>query len=131
MKTTLLTLAAFVAACGGGGGYAKPAQPAPQPQASQSQGGAKAQDTTGNKTTVKVQNQSIDDLDVYVLGSGTRVRLGMVRGNSTEVLTIPDDIVRISPQVRFLLHAIGGTNERTETVGVTPGDQVEMTIPPS
>src|ERR1700747_1766457 len=67
-------------------------------------------------TTVKVQNQSIDDMDIYVLGAGTRLRLGMVRGNSTEVLTIPDDIVRLSPQIRFLLHPIGGMNERTETI---------------
>ena len=82
-------------------------------------------------TTVKVENQSIDDMDIYVLGAGTRLRLGMVRGNSTEVLTIPDDIVRISPQVRFLLHPIGGMNERTETISVMPGDQIQMTIPPS
>lgn len=82
-------------------------------------------------TTVRVENQSIDDMDIYVLGAGTRVRLGMVRGNSTEVLTIPDDVVRISPQVRFLLHPIGGRNERTETITVMPGDQIQMTIPPS
>lgn len=82
-------------------------------------------------TTVKVENQSIEDMDIYVLGAGTRVRLGMVRGNSTEVLTIPDDVVRISPQVRFLLHPIGGRNERTETISVMPGDQIQMTIPPS
>jgi len=126
MKGSLVSIAVLLAACSGG--YAnKPARPAPQ-----SEGGTKA--TTQSQTvttTVKVQNESIDDLDVYVLGSGTRTRLGTVRGNSTDVLTIPDDIVRLSPQVRFLLHPIGGQNERTETITVTPGDQIEMTIPPS
>lgn len=130
MKGTLVCLAVAIAACSGG--YAnKPAQPGPQAQDT-SQGGANAATQSQTQTTtVKVENQSIEDLDVYVLGSGTRVRLGTVRGNSTDVLTIPDDIVRISPQVRFLLHPIGGQNERTETITVTPGDQVEMTIPPS
>ncbi|HLZ46209.1 MAG TPA: hypothetical protein VKQ05_11085 [Gemmatimonadales bacterium] len=126
MKGSLVSIAVLLAACSGG--YAnKPARPAPQ-----SEGGTKA--TTQSQTvttTVKVQNESIDDLDVYVLGSGTRTRLGTVRGNSTDVLTIPDDIVRLSPQVRFLLHPIGGQNERTEMITVTPGDQIEMTIPPS
>jgi hypothetical protein len=130
MKVSLVTLATVIAACSGGGYANKPASPEPQAQGTASAGGAKST-AAAQKTTVKVDNQSTDDMDVYVLSDAGRVRLGMVRGNSTEVLTIPDDIVKLSPQVRFLLHPIVGQNERTETIGVTPGDQVQMTIPPS
>ncbi|HWC72619.1 MAG TPA: hypothetical protein VG454_01685, partial [Gemmatimonadales bacterium] len=80
--------------------------------------------------TVKVDNQNIQDMDLYVISETSRWRLGMVRAMSTQVFTIPDDIVRISSQVRFALHPLGGNTERTETITVMPGDQVELTIPP-
>jgi len=82
-------------------------------------------------TTLKVWNQNFLDTDVFVLRAGQRIRLGMVAGLSTQVFTIPADIVRSSPQLRFELHAIGGRgNPRTETISVQPGDEVELTIPP-
>jgi len=83
------------------------------------------------KTTLKVQNQNFLDMDVFVLQNGQRIRLGMVTGLSTQVFTLPDDIVRSSPQLRFELHPIGGRgNPRTETITVQPGDEVGLIIPP-
>lgn len=114
MKARLLALALLTAACGPRGG-ARSEEPEPHA-----------------RTSVKVENQGFQDFDVYVLSDAGRVRLGMVRGFSTEEFTVPDDIVRISPQVRFELHPIGGrANPRTETITVLPGDQVELVIPPS
>ena len=82
-------------------------------------------------TTLKVQNQNFLDMVVYVLRDAQRIRLGTVTGLSTQVLTLPDYIVRGSPQLRFEVHPIGGgDNPRTETISVQPGDQVELTIPP-
>ncbi len=82
-------------------------------------------------TTLKVQNQNFLDMVVYVLLDAQRIRLGTVTGLSTQVLTLPDYIVRGSPQLRFEVHPIGGRdNPRTETISVQPGDQVELTIPP-
>jgi len=84
------------------------------------------------ETTLKVRNQNFLDMDVFVLRDGQRVRLGMVAGLSSQVFTLPADIVRSSPQLRFELHPIGGRgNPRTETISVQPGDQLELTIPPS
>lgn len=114
MNNRLLALALLAAGCGHAGKAAAPSPPAPRAA-----------------TTVKVDNQNFLDMDIYVLSDGARFRLGMVRGLSTEVFTIPDDIVRISPQVRFELHPIGGrANPRTETITVMPGDHLELTIPP-
>ena len=82
-------------------------------------------------TTVKVENQNFLDMDVYIWREGQRIRLGMIGGHSTQVFTIPDDIVRSSPQIRFELHPIGGrANPRSESITVLPGDQVVLTIPP-
>lgn len=113
MNYRLLALGLLVAGCGHAG------KPAPSPPAARA------------ATTVKVDNQNFLDMDIYVLSNGARFRLGMVRGLSTEMFTIPDDIVRMSPQVRFELHPIGGrANPRTETIMVMPGDHLELTIPP-
>ena len=83
------------------------------------------------KTTVKVVNQSVLDMDVFVVSDVQRIRLGLIGGGATQVFTIPPDIVRSSPQVRFELHRIGSrANPRTETISMFPGDQVELVIPP-
>ena len=83
-------------------------------------------------TTLKVQNQNFLDMVVYVLLDAQRIRLGTVTGLSTQVLTLPDYIVRGSPQLRFEVHPIGGRgNPITETISVRPGDVIHLTIPPS
>ena len=111
MRSALLALALLGAACHHGATSA-----VPEPQ---------------QKTTVKVENQNFLDMDVYVIREGQRIRLGMAGGHSTQVFTIPDDLVRSAPQLRFELHPIGGRgNSRTETIAVVPGDQVVLTIPP-
>ncbi len=111
MKRALLTLALLSAGCG----------PAVRPGPSDPQ----------VRTTLKVQNQNFLDMNVFVLREGQRIRLGTVTGLSSQVFTIPDYVVRSSPQLRFEVHPIGGRdNPRTETISVQPGDQVEMTIPP-
>ena len=117
MKATLIALALLSAACSHRTQSAS-SEPTPEQQDAQ--------------TTVKVENQNFSDMDVFVRTSGTRVRLGMVSGMSSTVFTIPADIVRISPQVQFELHPIGGNrNPISETITVMPGDQVKLTIPPN
>ena len=111
MRDALLALALFTAGCSHGANRAPP-----QPQA---------------QTTVRVRNQSSLDMDVFVLNSSQRTRLGIVRAVSTQVFPIAAEFVRISPQLRFELHAIGGgRNPRTEAITVFPGDHVELVIPP-
>lgn len=113
MRGACIALALLGAAC-----QHTPKTGAPEPQSA---------------TTVKVDNRNFLDMDVFVLrDGGPRIRLGMASGLSTQVFTIPDDIVRGAPQLRFELHPIGGRlNPRSETITVQPGDQVQLTIPPA
>ena len=116
MRAKLLALALLSAACS---------------HRSQSASAAPSPDQQSVQTTVRVENQNFQDMDVYVRATGSRVRLGMVNGLSSAVFTIPADIVRSSPQLRFELHPIGGRrNPISETITVMPGDQVKLTVPP-
>jgi hypothetical protein len=85
------------------------------------------------KTHLTVHNQAFLDMDVYALPQdGARVRLGSVTGNSTEEMTIPDYLVRTPITMRFQLIPIGGNGApRTQMIQVSPGDEVELTIPPA
>ncbi|SRR6266545_726885 len=83
------------------------------------------------ETRLRVENRNFLDMNVFVLGAGQRIRLGTVPGLSTQVLTIPDYIVRSAAQLQFEVHPIGGrSNPRSETMSVHPGEEIHLTIPP-
>src|ERR1041385_5279525 len=104
MRSGLLALALMAAACADRGSTAQLDPNAP--------------------TTVKVENDN-------VLDGGQRFRLGMVSGGHTEVLTIPAAFVHVSTDLRFETRPIGSqAGPRTETITVSPGDQVTLMIPP-
>jgi hypothetical protein len=111
MKTALVVLCLLSAACHQG---VNPGPPEPR-----------------TDTRLRVQNQNFQDMNVYVLAGSQRIRLGTVTGLSTQVFPIPPDLVR-GTLLRFEVHPIGGRdNPRSETISVQPGDEVQLTIPPS
>jgi hypothetical protein len=84
------------------------------------------------QTTVRVRNQSFNDVNVYALRSGQRVRLGTVNGNTTQVLRIQSFLVTGSSSLRFLADPIGSNRTPVSTeIVVNEGDQVELTVPPT
>jgi hypothetical protein len=111
MKSALLALTLWIAGCSHA---VNQGPPEPQPRA-----------------TLRVDNRNFLDMNVFVVRTGQRIRLGTVTGLSSQVFTIPPDVVRSSPQLQFELHPIGGrSNPRTETISVRPGDEINLTIPP-
>jgi hypothetical protein len=83
------------------------------------------------RTTVRVVNQGFLDRNIYVMRGSERIRLGTVSGNSTQVLTIPSSVVPSLTALRFVADPIGGNRPpATEEISVSPGDQVELRIPP-
>lgn len=83
-------------------------------------------------TTLRVVNQRFLDMTVYVLPQvGARLRLGTATGNSTTMLTIPSQLIFGTTQLRFVADPIGGPGASlSQSILVTPGDQVTLTITP-
>jgi hypothetical protein len=81
---------------------------------------------------VAVENQNFLDMDVFIIRSGQRIRIGQVPGLSSRILMVRPDLVGLGAEVRFEIHPIGGRmNPISETITVRPGDVIHLTIPPS
>ena len=93
-------------------------------------GGAAAGDE--QPTTIRIRNQNFLDVNVFVVRGGQPVRLGTVGGNSTQVLRIPAYLLAGVTPLRFVADPIGGQRGPvSEEIVVSPGDQVELMIPPT
>jgi hypothetical protein len=83
------------------------------------------------ETTVRVENQSTLDMNIYVLRGAERIRLGTVTAVSTGVLKIPNNLIFGATPLRFLADPIGGNRTPvSDEIVVSPGDQVTLRIPP-
>jgi len=80
------------------------------------------------KTTVKVENRNWLDMDIFVLQSTQRIRLGKVTGLTEKVFTIPEYVLG-APTLRFVADPIGARGQSvTHDIAVIPGDQVVLYI---
>jgi hypothetical protein len=111
LRAGLVGLVGLSAACGSS---RAPASAAPEPST--------------NEIAVQVDNQNFNDMDIYVVRSGTRWLLGHAGGLTKTTLTIPSGTVT-DGRVRLLAQPIGG-NQRisTPTLVVAPGQSVFWTI---
>jgi hypothetical protein len=87
--------------------------------------------TNQNQPTVlQVDNQGFQDMDVYAVRSGQRVRLGLATGIHKTNFTIPSSLVSGLTPLRFIADPIGGRRASvSQEITVAPGDTVVMTIP--
>ena len=85
------------------------------------------------KTTLEVTNQWFADMTIYVVHSGQRLRLGLATGDATTDFVIPSTVVNgPSIQLRFVADPVGGTHAPvSDEITVSPGDAVQLTIPPA
>jgi hypothetical protein len=82
-------------------------------------------------TTLRVRNQNFLDMNVFVVRGGQPIRLGTVSGNSTQVLRIPAYLLAGVTPLRFVADPIGRSRGPvSEEIVVSPGDQVELMVPP-
>lgn len=78
---------------------------------------------------VRVANQNYSDINVYVVQSGMRRRLGTVTGMSTQRFTLPRDIPLETMDIRLLADPIGGTGTYlSPAVQVHPGQEMDLTV---
>ena len=87
--------------------------------------------TPVERTTVFVDNRGFLDRNIFVVRGGQRVRLGTVTGNSQATFTIPASMVGSATSLRFIADPIGAPRPPvTEEINVSPGDRIQLTIPP-
>ena len=83
------------------------------------------------KTTVRVDNQSFLDMNVYVWRSSQRLRLGFVNGHSAQTFELPRGLLFGATPLRFQADPVGGSRTPiSEEIVVSPGDEVVLQIPP-
>ena len=83
-------------------------------------------------TYVKVENRAYLDMTIYVYRSSQRIRLGIANGNSTTKMLIPSNLIFGSTPLRFQADPIGASRQPTsQEISVSPGDEVQLLIPPS
>jgi hypothetical protein len=120
MKTHYLLTAALaglvVTACSG-----NRAQAVPEP------GGAEGY------ATVRVENQNIRDMRIYVRpgAGGSRFRLGTANGMETTVLKIPRTWVTGITELTFEITPLGGGGSQfSEKITANPGEEIVLRIGP-
>lgn len=88
-------------------------------------GGEEPDQTEERRVTVEVSNENFYDATIYaVYGSGQRIRLGTVSGNSVETFTF-----RWNPlNVFFYINLIGSGDASTQSEGVNPGDLLLLRV---
>jgi hypothetical protein len=82
-------------------------------------------------TYVRIQNQSWLDMNIYVLRSSQRIRLGTVSANATQRFKLPQNLIFGATPLRFLADPIGSSRTaQSFEIVVSPGDELTLTIPP-
>jgi len=84
------------------------------------------------RTVLKVENQGFPDMNIFVLPeTSNRIRLGTVTGSSNAYFTLPANVVRGTRELRFQALPIATPRGPvSQSIVVTPGDTVVLTIPP-
>lgn len=81
------------------------------------------------EATVVVQNQNWQDVVVYVVQSGHRMRLGMVTAMTTSKFRLPQRFLGSASDIRLLADPIGSTQGyQTEGLRVLAGQQVAFNV---
>lgn len=112
LMATAATLA--VTACGGGYQTAPPGAVAPE-----------------DNTTLRVENQSLSDMRIYVWRGGQRIRLGTANLGTTANFKLPRSVVLGMTSIRVLAEPIAGHGTAvSEELTVSPGDDIVMRILP-
>jgi hypothetical protein len=80
-------------------------------------------------TTLRVDNRSALDMNLYVIASAQRVRLGTAHALTTTRLTIPKHHVFVASPLRVLADPIGSNRMPvSDAITLSPGDELSVTI---
>jgi hypothetical protein len=77
---------------------------------------------------VQVVNHNYNDMNMYVVRSGERIRLGRVIGNSSAGFTLSSGVVTTGAIQLVGVSMGSGATAESDALQVNPGDQVVFTI---
>ena len=78
--------------------------------------------------TVSVLNNNWQDVDVYAVRNGQRIRLGNVTATRTGVFVLPQGVA-LAPDLRIQIHPLAATRDYiSPKLIVNPGDVVEIVV---
>jgi hypothetical protein len=84
---------------------------------------------TDMRASVRVENDSWSDMDVFLLRGNAKIRLGMVTSMGTQRFTIPGNYLNGSSDIRLYADPIGAfTGWTTQPLLISPGQQVAVTL---
>ena len=93
--------------------------------------GRSARPGTEPTTVLEVDNQSFNDMIIFVVNGGQRIRLGRATGKLQTALTIPRGVLTFARELQFEADPAGSRRGPvTSRIWVTPGDRVSMIITP-
>ncbi len=88
-----------------------------------------AQAAPANTAIVHVDNHNWQDVDVFAVREGMKLRLGMVTSMSAGDFRLPESFLVGSPNVQLRIDPIGASSAYlTQTILVTPGQTVDLRI---
>jgi len=85
-----------------------------------------------DRTTVRVDNQNLNEMTIYAYQGTQRMRLGRAKSSGVTEMRIPSSMVSGVVQMRFYAQPMVTGGQRaylSETIPVQPGDQVDFLIP--
>jgi hypothetical protein len=90
---------------------------------------AQASELQTDEAVLTVQNEYLNDVAVYAIRAGSKVRVATVYGFKTETIPIKASILSGAGSVRLLIEPLGSVASHvTEPITVLPGDSVELTV---
>ena len=82
-------------------------------------------------TILRVDNQSFNDMRIYVIQGGQRIRVGTANGKNTSTFKLPKSVISGFTTVRVQAVPIGANGSSiSEEISITPGDELELRITP-
>ena len=88
--------------------------------------------TGGDRTTVLVDNQNLNEMTIYAYQGTQRFRIGRARSSARTELRIPPSMINGVVQMRFYAQPTVTGGQRSylsEMIHVQPGDQIDFLIP--
>lgn len=83
------------------------------------------------RTVLRVDNQSFNDMRIYVVQGGQRIRVGTANGKNESVFKLPKSVISGYTTIRVQAVPIGANGSSiSQEITVTPGEDLSLRISP-